>query len=139
MTTGKSQQRDELLTTVRGALRRAELCCADSSLGYLLVDHQHHLRSSGHYPCRWHGHRWQDRTGRRGRMADSVVSRLQKGASHDLGHSMPRFRPAIYQLKTNWRHSAAFQKSTLLVWLEMMPPKPGPRHYASRNRVALRR
>jgi hypothetical protein len=68
-----------------------------------------------------------------------LVFRLQKGASHDLGHSMPRFRLVIYQLKTNWRHSAAFQKSTLLVWLEMMPPKPGPRHFASRNRVALRR
>ena len=135
-----SQKRDELLSTVRDALRRAEIYCArtrrwDTLLliisiicgavatvlaGGTVIGGKPALEAVGG---------WRILCSivavltASGTVAGALhkgfrlrlVFRAPRSVSHDLEHLMPPSQPAIYRLTRHWRHSAVSQKSTLFV------------------------
>ena len=140
MSTHKSQQRDELLNTVRDALRRAEryyartrrwdtllliisiICGALATVlaGGTVIGGNRALEAVGGWrilcsivACYRHQAPSLALSTKAFRLR--LIFPARSSASHNLGHLKPPLLLAIYRLTTHWKLSSVSQKSTLLV------------------------
>ena len=140
MSAGKSQQRDELLSAVRDALRRAEryyartrrwdtllliisiICGALATVlaGGTVIGGNRALEAVGGWRILCSIVALLSASGTVLALSTKafrlrLIFRARSSASHDLEHSMPPLLLAIYRLTKHWKLSSVSQKSMLLV------------------------